>query len=115
VVDTRNTTGPDAGAPSLAAGETRLVATAGKCGIPSSAKSLSANMTITGPAAAGYLTLFPADAAGPPLSSSINFLPGRTRANNAILLLAGDGTGIKVFNGSAGTADFVLDANGWFE
>jgi hypothetical protein len=110
VIDTRDT-----GAPSLAAGETRAVTTAGKCGIPSSAKSLSTNMATTGSTAAGHLTLYPADAASRPPTSSINFVAGRTRANNAILLLAADGTGIKVFNGSAGSVDLILDANGWFE
>jgi hypothetical protein len=28
---------------------------------------------------------------------------------------AGDGTGFKVMNGSAGTVHFILDVKGWFE
>jgi len=39
-----------------------------------------------------------------------------TRANNAVVLLATDGTGtIKVKNGSAGVVHFVLDVNGYFQ
>jgi hypothetical protein len=50
------------------------------------------------------------------LTSSINFSTGQTRANNAILPLANDGTGaIKAFDGSSGTAHFILDANGYFQ
>jgi hypothetical protein len=48
--------------------------------------------------------------------STINFSPGQNRANNAVLRLAVDGTGtIKVKNASAGTVDFVLDVNGYFQ
>jgi hypothetical protein len=78
LIDTRVTSGPEAGAP-------------------------------------GYLTLYPADASGAPLASNINFRAGVTRANNAVLALAADGSGIKVLNGSAASVDFILDVNGWFE
>ena len=115
LVDTRSTTGPEAFAPALAAGGTRTVATASKCGLPATVKALSANMTVTGPAAPGFLTLYPADASSAPLASNINFRAGETRANNAVLQLATNGTGLKVLNGSAGTVDFILDVNGWFE
>ena len=115
VFDTRHTTGPDAGAPSLAAGEIRAVAVAGKCGVPASARALSLNVTVTGPAAAGSLSLYRADLTIPPLASNINFQAAQTRANNAIVSVAGDGTGIKVMNGSPGTVDLILDANGYFQ
>jgi hypothetical protein len=115
LIDTRSTSGPEAGAPSLTALGTRTVATAAKCGLPTTAKALSANMTVTGPGAPGFLTLYPADSANSPLASSINFRAGETRANNAVLQLAADGSGLKVLNGSAGTVDFILDVNGWFE
>jgi hypothetical protein len=29
--------------------------------------------------------------------------------------VAADGTGIKDYNGSAGTVQFILDVTGWFE
>jgi hypothetical protein len=113
--DTRNAAGPDAAAPALVANATRAIAIAGRCGLPATAKSLSVNMTVTGSAAAGSLLLYPADLSSAPLASSISFRPGQTRANNDVLLLAGDGTGFKVLNGSSGTVHFILDVNGWFE
>ena len=113
VLDTRNAAGPDAGAPALAAGETRTVAAAGKCDIPPTAAAISVNMTVTSPAAPGYVTLYPADGTLP-LASMIDFSLGQTRANNAILALAFDGSGFKALNGSAGNVHFILDVNGYF-
>ncbi len=77
---------------------------------------MSVNLTAVGAVANGNLTLFPGDAAGPPIASSINFKAGVTRANNAVVRLAADGSGtIKVKNASAGSVDFVLDVNGYFQ
>jgi hypothetical protein len=112
--DSRNSTGPDAGAPSLAAAETRQVAVAGKCGIPSTAGAVSANVTVTNERSAGFLKLFPADETAPS-TSSINFVAGRTRANSALLHLAIDASGFMVRNASAGTTDVIVDVNGYFE
>jgi hypothetical protein len=87
----------------------------GSCGVPAGAKALSVNLTVTQPSAGGHLTLFPTDVETP-LASSINFAAGQTRANNAVLRLAFDGSGgIKVQNGSGGTVDFILDVNGYFQ
>ena len=71
------------------------------------------NLTAVGATARGYLTLYPGDAASPPTVSNVNFNPGVTRANNAVLRLAKDGTGtIRVKNGSAGTVDCGSDSTG---
>jgi glucose/arabinose dehydrogenase len=115
LVDTRSTAGLAAGAPSLKGGETRTVAIADRCGLSPTARSLSVNLTVTGPTAAGFLTVYPADGPTPPLASSINFAAGDTRANNAVVTLAASGAGLKVFNGSSGSVDLVIDVNGWFE
>jgi len=116
LADTRDPAGPTGG-PALGAGSTRsFPVTGGTCGIPSTALAASVNLTAVQAAAVGYLTLFPGDATGPPLASSLNFVAGQTRANNAIVSLAADGSGtIKVKNGSAGTVHFVLDVNGYFQ
>jgi hypothetical protein len=87
----------------------------GVCGIPSTATAVSVNLTAVGAAAAGHLTLYPGDAAGPPLASNVNFSVAQTRANNAIVLLATNGGTINVKSGSAGTVHFVLDVNGYFQ
>jgi hypothetical protein len=72
-------------------------------------------VTVTGAAAAGNLLLYPADLSVAPGANTISFRAGQTRANNDLLFLAGDGTGFKVVNLSAGAVHFILDVNGWFE
>lgn len=109
LVDTR-TTHP----PALAAQSTRTFVATGSCGVPSTAKAVSVNLTAVGPASPGFVTLFPGNGLAPS-ASSLNFSSGQTRGNNAIVLLATDGAGtIGVRNGSAGTVHFVLDVNGYF-
>ncbi len=114
LVDTRNPVGPSGG-PALQPFAQRIFALTGPCGVPAGAKALSVNLTVTQPGAGGHLVLFPADVETP-LTSSINFAAGQTRANNAVLRLSFDGSGgIKVQNGSGGTVDFILDVNGYFQ
>jgi hypothetical protein len=114
LVDTRNAAGPSGG-PALVAGAVRsFPVTGGVCGVPSSAGAVSVNVTVVGAAAQGNLILFPGDAAGPPLASTLNFTAGVTRANNAVVRVAANGGTINVKNGSAGSAHFVLDVNGYF-
>ncbi|HVO49792.1 MAG TPA: CAP domain-containing protein [Thermoanaerobaculia bacterium] len=116
VLDTRNANGPFGGPPLSGSGAQRTFdVVAASCGIPSSAKSISVNMTVTQTAAAGSLTAYAGNGA-PNGTSSINFASGITRANNAIISLATDGTGtIAVENDAAGTVQFILDVNGYFQ
>ncbi len=87
---------------------------AGACGIPSDAMTISVNLTVTGASAGGNLRFYPSDL-GIPLTSTINFSVGQTRANNANLLLATDGTGtISVKNDALGTVHLIVDVNGYF-
>jgi len=114
VLDTRGPTGA-LGGPALQPSATRIFVVAGTCGLPAAARSVSVNVTVTNPATPGHLILFPGIGSAP-LASTINFVPGRTRANNAVVALASDGSGsIAVKNGSAGTVDLVLDVNGYFQ
>lgn len=114
LVDTRGCAGP-LGGPALLAGEDRTFPLVPACGVPASAASLSLNVTVTGAAAAGFVTLHPGDEAPPP-TSTVNFLAGQTRANNAVIRLSADGAGsLRVLNGSPGPVHVVLDVNGWFE
>lgn len=112
IVDTRNAAGPY-GAPALPPGSLRSFALAGQCGIPMTAKSVAANLTVTQATAGGHLSVFPTGST-PLLASAINFSAGQTRANNAVLEL-GTGGAVSVQNGSPGTVHFILDVNGWFE
>jgi hypothetical protein len=72
-------------------------------------------VTTVGPAAQGNLIVYAGDAASPPATSTINFPPGVTRANNAVVRLAASGGTINVKNGSVGAVDLVLDVNGYFQ
>jgi hypothetical protein len=114
VVDTRNPAGP-LGGPGLAGGATRSFAIATHCGIPATATAISANITVTSPTTAGYLTVFPSGATAP-LASAINFRAGQTRANNAVLVLGLSG-GVDVFTGLPGghSVQFILDLNGYLQ
>ena len=99
----------------MAGSSARLFGMAGVCGVPASARAVTANVTVTAPAAAGNLRFYPGDA-GAPLASAINFRPGQTRANNAILRLSGDGAAaVFVANDAPATVHFILDVNGYFE
>jgi hypothetical protein len=113
-VDTR-TADPTFGGPVLAPGGDRVFALVGpRCGIPSTARALSVNLTVTQPTAQGNLRLYPA---GTPLpvASSVNYVAGQTRANNAIVPLNGLGELAVHCSQASGTAHFILDVNGYFE
>jgi len=114
LIDTRNPAGP-AGGPRLEAGQTRTVAARGNCGIPTDATAIAVNVTVPAPAAGGYLTTFPGPAgAARPFASTLNFMQGLTRANNAIITLGADGS-LNVYNGSPAPIDFIIDVNGYFK
>jgi hypothetical protein len=114
VIDTRNPTGPYGG-PALLSEAARVFSMPGQCGIPSSATALAVNIAVTQPTnGPGFLTVYPAGAARP-LTSVINFRPGQTRANNAILPLGGSG-GLSVYcQQGGGTTQFILDVTGYFQ
>ncbi len=105
-----------ADAPVLAAGEQRtLVLTDGPCTIPSTAKVVSINVTITESTAKGDLKLF-ATGTTVPVSTTMNFGANQTRANNALVELSAGGTGrVDVKNDATGTVHVIIDVNGYFQ
>ena len=112
LVDTRSGDGPDGG-PALVGGTNRLFRLAG-CGIPSTARAVAANLTVTQGSAGGSLTIYPVDVENPG-TSSINYRAGQTRANNVILTL---GTNSSIFVRCAqpsGAVHFILDVSGYFQ
>jgi hypothetical protein len=109
LVDTRSTHPP-----ALAGGERRVFALAGRCGVPATARALALNVTVIGPAALGHIVLAPGN--GLTDTSALNFAAGQTRANNAVVLLATDGTcTVAATNGASGAAHVVVDVTGYFE
>jgi hypothetical protein len=114
VLDTRSASGP-LGGPKLAGGAPRTFPVAGVCGIPASAKSIAVNLAVNAPESAGFVRLFAGNGA-PPDVSAINFDTGQTRAGNAVVLLATDGSGrIAIQNLGAGSVHVILDVTGYFE
>jgi trimeric autotransporter adhesin len=97
----------------LGPGSVSLYTLAGSCGIPSTARALSLNVTAVTPTAAGNLSLYPSDAAQPG-SSTVNFIPGRNRSNNAVIGLSPAGA-LAVQTNTTGTVHLVLDVYGYFE
>jgi hypothetical protein len=70
-------------------------------------------MTVV-PSGTGYFTIYPGNGSNPG-TSNLSFPKGKTRANNAVLLLSTDGSGsVNVLNGSTATNHFILDVNGYF-
>lgn len=106
VLDTRDSA-------AVAADTTRTLGFSGVCGIPSTANAIALNVTVVAPAAAGWLTLHPADVARP-LASTISFRPARTRANNAIAAVS-TATQIAIYNGGTSPVHVLVDVTGWFE
>jgi hypothetical protein len=116
VVDTRTASGPYGG-PALQGGIKRSFAISGQCGIPSDAQAVVMNVTVVGPTAAGDLIVYPS-AANVPAISTVNFLAGAVRANNAVLGLSGGFPGsIDVMPDmpSGSTAQLLIDVDGYFK
>ncbi len=114
VADTRDPAGPSAGEPVLAS-ETLVVQVSGRCGIPSTALSIVANVTVVSPSASGTLSLF---AGGPVLSGSaeVPVTAGRTRALHLLPGLGTAGTlSFRADLAQGGSTDLVLDVSGYFE
>jgi uncharacterized repeat protein (TIGR01451 family) len=115
VVDTRGGPGVPFGVPAVDAQNPRVFALGGHCNVPPTAKAVSLNITVTQPGAAGNLRLFPGGLALP-LVSTLNYVEGQTRANNAVIPLNASGE-IAVFAGQAAgtTVQVIIDVNGYFE
>ena len=112
-IDTRDPVGPYGG-PAISAGGLRTVVLGGRCGVSTIATAVALNVTVTQPGAGGHLTLYPAGSAAP-VSASLNYGGGMTRANSAIVSL-GAGGGLAVSSGQpTGSAHFIIDVFGYFD
>ena len=112
-VDTRGPAAPNGG-PALAATRCGSFPITGTCGVPANALGLVVNLTVVDPAALGYAQLFAGDAPAPP-TTVLNFKAHGTRAGLAFVALAANGSGtVALANGSTGSADYLLDVEGYF-
>jgi hypothetical protein len=92
----------------IAAGTSLALAVAGRAGVPADASTVALNVTVTQPASAGYVTVYPCGET-PPLASSVNFAAGQTVANAAIARV---GAGGAVCFFSSSRTHLVVDVNG---
>ncbi len=77
--------------------------------VPSSARSVVLNLTVTEPVAAGWIAAYPCDE-GLPTVSNLNYEPGQTVANAVVAKLDRQG---RVCLASWATTHVVADVTGW--
>jgi uncharacterized repeat protein (TIGR01451 family) len=94
----------------LAAGVVRTIPVAATCGIPATAKAVAANLTVVGPAGAGYVAVYPAGIPVP-ATASLTFAAGQVRTNNAQLGLLGGQADAR----ASTSVHIVLDVSGYYE
>lgn len=86
-----------------------------QCGVSPLATAVVINVTVTQTTAGGHLIVYPADLQQPPVSSTLNFGPNMTRANNAIVALSADGKlKLRPVMSPSGSAHLVVDVMGFF-
>jgi hypothetical protein len=108
VVDSRLT-----GGALLCGVERAITMVGGTCGVPTDAKVVSINITSTEASQNGNLRVYAAGAPAP-TASTLNYVAGKTRANNAISPLNGTGQ-MAVLCSPAGTTQVIVDVNGYFK
>ena len=96
----------------LAGGEVFNLAVAGLANVPATGAGAAVlELTAAGPGAGGYLEAWPAGAARP-TGSNLNYYPGQTLSNRAIVPL-GSGGMVSVY-ASGGPVPLIVDVEGWF-
>jgi hypothetical protein len=92
------------------AGSTRSVLVTGALNVPGDATGVVVNVTVTNPTAASFVTAFP-NGVALPWASNLNFGPGQTVPNLA-LVPVGSGGRIALYNLQS-TVDIVVDVVGY--
>lgn len=82
----------------------------GRAGVPADAGSVVLNVTVTGPTAGGYLTVWPTGTVRPG-TSNLNMAPGQT-VPNAVVVKLGTAGKVSIYN-NAGQSDVLVDVVGW--
>jgi hypothetical protein len=95
--------------PRLAGSITELPV-AGRAGVAAGAAAAVVNITVTEPATAGFVTVYPCGAARP-TASNINFVAAETVANAVVATVGVDG---KICLFTSATTQLVADVNGFF-
>lgn len=80
--------------------------------VPSNARAIVINVTVTGPTGGGYLTVWPAGDPRP-TASNLNFTPNQTVPNLVITRVGAQG--LVSFYNYGGDSHVIADVMGWFE
>ncbi len=106
LLDTRDGLG------ALGAGHMLDLQVAGRGGVSPSPEAVALNVTVTGPTAASFLTVWPSGEPRP-FASSINMVPGQTVPNMVLTRVGANGM-VSIFN-NTGSTDVVVDVLGCFD
>jgi hypothetical protein len=71
-----------------------------------------ANVVAVAPVTTGFLSIFPASTTWPG-NSTLNYRAGKTRANNAIIVLSDAGQATVLNSGA--TQHFIIDVTGYYQ
>jgi hypothetical protein len=94
----------------VGAGASISLRVGGVAGIPAGVTAVVMNVTVTGPTAASYVTVYP-DGQPRPGTSSLDFAQGETIPNLVIVpVLNGD---VDFYN-NAGTVNLIADITGYY-
>jgi hypothetical protein len=110
LLDTRDGTGGHLGA--LGAGQVLDLQVADRGGVSADPEAVVLNVTVTGPTAGSYLTVWPSGEAQP-YASSVNMAPGQTVPNMVMTRVGANGK-VSIYN-TAGSSDIIVDVLGCFD
>ena len=110
LLDTRDGTGDHLGA--LGGGQMLDLQVAGRGGVSDNPEAVALNVTVTGPTAGSFLTVWPSGEARP-FASSVNMIPGQTVPNMVLARVGANGK-VSIYN-NTGSTDIVVDVLGCFD
>ncbi len=91
----------------------KAVQIAGNDTIPADATAAVLNITVVNPAAAGYLSVYPAGSSVP-VASNLNYVAGQTITNRVIVPLSSSSSAGSIALFASAATDVVVDAAGYF-
>jgi len=112
-VDTRSAISTNGG-PAFGSNTTRNFQIRGLCGVPSAAKAVSLNVTVTQATQVSFLTVWPSNLSRP-VVSMLNFdASDPALANGVIVGVSTNAQDLSVYN-SSGSVHVIIDVTGYFQ
>jgi hypothetical protein len=92
-------------------GGSAVIQVRGVKGIPADAVAVVVNLTVTEAESNGFLTASASGSAGP-ITSNVNYAPGQTVPNLAVVMVGEDGK-VRITNTSTGAVHVIADVSGY--